>query len=110
MNEKLREEIDDRIEVEKALRESKKKFKAILKGEPRDTVEYVALRKDGRSFPIVIHSTLVVRNGKPAGIRGIIIDLTEEKKSIEEQRQLEAKIAARPKNGGSRNNGGWRGP
>ena len=150
VNEKLREEIDDRIEVEKALRESKKKFvelanflpqmvfetdlngditfanrnavkyfgsyddpkslnvvqmiepydrdrakknfTAILKGEPRDTVEYVALRKDGSPFPIVIHSTLVVRNGTPAGIRGIIIDLTEEKKARDEQRQLEARL------------------
>jgi PAS domain S-box-containing protein len=150
VNEKLREEIDDRIEVEKALRESKKKFvelanflpqmvfetdvngditfanhnavkqfgsyddpkslnvvqligpydrerakknfTAILKGEPRDTVEYVALRKDGSLFPIVIHSTLVVRNGTPAGIRGIIIDLTEEKKARDEQRQLEARL------------------
>jgi two-component system cell cycle sensor histidine kinase/response regulator CckA len=150
VNEKLRAEIDDRIKIEKALRESKKKFveladflpqmvfetdvhgnitfanrnavkyfgsydapkrlnvvqlirpkereraeknfKAILKGEPRDTEEYIALRKDGSSFPIVIHSALVLRNGKPAGIRGIMIDLTEEKKAAEEQRQLEARL------------------
>ena len=150
VNKKLREEIDDRIEAEKALRESKKKFvefanflpqvvfetdlngymtfvnrnamhffgthdepqsvnafeviapddrelarnnfMAILRGEPRETVEYTAIRKDGSTFPIVIHASLVVRDGKPAGVRGIIIDLTEEKKSQEDQRQLEAQL------------------
>jgi two-component system cell cycle sensor histidine kinase/response regulator CckA len=152
VNKKLIEEIDDRIEAEKALRESKKKFMelanflpqvifetdisgnitfanrnaahafaianadvaktfscfdmiapqdrrrardnflAILKGDPRDSVEYSAIRQDGTPFPIIIHSTVVLRDSQPAGVRGIIIDLTEVKKAEEEQKQLEAKL------------------
>jgi len=42
--------------------------------------EYTALRKDGSTFPILVHTNPLMRDNKPMGLRGIIIDLTEQKK------------------------------
>ena len=42
--------------------------------------EYTALRKDGSTFPILVHTNPVMRDNKPMGLRGIIVDLTEQKK------------------------------
>ena len=46
-------------------------------------MEYTALRRDGKTFPIVIYSTPMVENHKPIGIRGLIIDISE-RKAMEE--------------------------
>ena len=40
--------------------------------------EYAAKRKDGTTFPCIVYSTLVTdANGNPAGVRGILTDMTE---------------------------------
>ena len=41
--------------------------------------EYTALRKDGSTFPIIIHSNRSMRDNKPVGLRGLIIDLSKSK-------------------------------
>lgn len=42
--------------------------------------EYLARRKDGTTFPCVVYSTLVPdAEGNPAGIRGILTDISEQK-------------------------------
>lgn len=46
--------------------------------------EYTAVRRDGSRFPLEVHSSLVVRGGKPDGMRGILIDLTEKKRAEDE--------------------------
>ena len=51
--------------------------------------EYQAVRKDGSRFPVVIHSNLVFEAGRPVGIRGILIDVTEQKRAEETLRQKE---------------------
>jgi PAS domain S-box-containing protein len=43
--------------------------------------EYLALRKDGSTFPISIYSSPVDVNGRITGLRGIIVDTTERKKA-----------------------------
>jgi len=43
--------------------------------EPLD--EYLALRKDGSTFPISIYSSPILVNGRITGLRGIIVDITE---------------------------------
>ncbi len=44
------------------------------------TREYLARRKDGSVFPCVVYSTLITDEaGKPAGIRGILTDISERK-------------------------------
>jgi signal transduction histidine kinase len=51
-----------------------------LRGEEYDNHEYNVLRKDGSTYPALMDSNAIVKNGQPVGIRGIIIDITERKK------------------------------
>ncbi|NPU83019.1 MAG: PAS domain S-box protein [Syntrophaceae bacterium] len=55
--------------------------------------EYLAIRKDGEEFPVVIYSTPVQRDGKTIGLRGIVIDLTERKR-LESQLTQAQKLEA----------------
>ncbi|AGB01458.1 PAS domain S-box protein [Methanoregula formicica] len=56
--------------------------------------EYSALRKDGTSFPILIFSSTVLRNGRVTGTRGIIVDITGRKKEEENLRAVNEELAA----------------
>ncbi|MDD1653500.1 MAG: PAS domain-containing protein [Methanomicrobiales archaeon] len=49
----------------------------VLKEGKRTREEYVALRKDGSRFPILAFSAPLMKGGRIAGIRGIVIDRTE---------------------------------
>jgi PAS domain S-box-containing protein len=54
-------------------------------------LEYTMLCKDGSTFPAIIHSSPIVRNGRPVGLRGIIVDISERKKienTLRENEQL----------------------
>lgn len=53
--------------------------------------EYLALRKDGTTFPVLIFSSPIITNNTPAGLRGIIIDISERKKAEEEIASIQAK-------------------
>ncbi len=59
-------------------------FGRVLAGERIGLNEYTALRKDGTTFPVLVHSTPIMKNGTPTGARGFIIDISE-KKTLEEQ-------------------------
>ncbi len=54
-----------------------------LTGEEFGADEYTALRKDGTTFPLIINSTPILRDGKTIGLRGIVIDVTERKRMEE---------------------------
>ena len=60
---------------------AKKDAEKVSRGTDIGFVEYNALRKDGSSFPIIVHSTSIIHENKPVGIRGIIADITERKKT-----------------------------
>ena len=64
----------------------------ILKGEQTGINEYTALRKDGSTFPVMVHSAPIFNQGKPVGLRGFIIDITDRKKAEEERRKLEVQF------------------
>lgn len=64
----------------------------ILNGESIGLNEYTALRKDGTTFPIMIHSAAIIREGELIGMRGFIIDLTNRKRAEEERIKLEAQF------------------
>lgn len=62
----------------------RKYVRKILSGEKVGLNEYSARRKDGTSFPAMAHTTCIIRDGKPAGFRGLLVDITE-KKNLEGQ-------------------------
>jgi PAS domain S-box-containing protein len=61
--------------------------------------EYIALRKDGSTFHIRVYSAPIVRNNVAFGIRGILLDITEQKLAEEKiriaQEDLELKVHER---------------
>jgi PAS domain S-box-containing protein len=61
-----------------------KNMRRILGGEALPAGEYVILRKDGSTFPALVHSSPIIQKGKPVGLRGIVIDITERKRAEEE--------------------------
>jgi len=71
---------------------TKQNIAKILNGERTRINEYTALRKDGTTFPVMIHSAPIFKEGKPVGLRGFIIDITERKKAEEERRKLEVQF------------------
>jgi PAS domain S-box-containing protein len=58
------------------------------------TLEYSAKRSDGSIFPIKMYVTPVVSNGTITGMRGIGIDMTEQKRTDEALRESGEKLRA----------------
>lgn len=54
------------------------------KGERVGEHTYTALRKDGKTFPVSVYSSSIVKNGQVVGFRGVAIDMT--KRLLEEER------------------------
>jgi PAS domain S-box-containing protein len=71
---------------------AKQNVARILRGEQNTINEYSALRKDGSTFPVMIHSAPILKKGQPVGLRGFIIDITDRKKAEEERRKLEVQF------------------
>lgn len=59
-----------------------------MRGEKLGSVEYMARSKDGSTFPIMIHSSPIIKDGRPVGLRGIIMDITERKQMEERLKTL----------------------
>jgi PAS domain S-box-containing protein len=68
-------------------------MRRVLRGERVGPEEYALLRKDGTSFPVMIYSSAIIREGKPVGLRGIIVDITGRKK-LESQLVESQRLAA----------------
>lgn len=64
-----------------------------LRGEPSEAHEYSALRRDGTTFPVLIYSTAIVENERPAGIRGVVVDISERKRVEDELRASRERLA-----------------
>ena len=67
----------------------------ILKKKEAGANEYAAQRKDGSVFQVAAHSTTIVRHGKIVGIRGILFDITEQKRVEAALKKREAALAAK---------------
>jgi PAS domain S-box-containing protein len=61
----------------------------VLKGEPLGCIEYTAQRKNGTVFPVLIYSNQVIYGNRPVGLRGILVDLSERKRTEEVLRKSE---------------------
>jgi PAS domain S-box-containing protein len=68
-------------------------YQKLVKGERVGLGEYCARRKDGTTFPALVHATAIFRDGKPSGHRGFMIDITE-KKNLENQLSRAQKMEA----------------
>ncbi len=68
---------------------ARKNMSRLLNGEKIGPNEYRVIRPDGSIFRSVIHSTPVYKNDKIVGVHGIIIDITENKKSEAALRESE---------------------
>ncbi|HPR51611.1 MAG TPA: PAS domain S-box protein [Deltaproteobacteria bacterium] len=51
----------------------------IFKGERTGLGEYTVIRKDQSTFPVLAHSTPIMKDGRAIGIRGFLVDITEKK-------------------------------
>ena len=76
---------EDRIRVQAAVLR-------ILQGETSRGEEYTALRSDGTTFPLTVYSSPIVVDGRVQGMRGILIDSTERKRSQEMLQESEEKF------------------
>jgi PAS domain S-box-containing protein len=75
-----------------------KNFQDVLAGRPMRGNAYQAVKKDGSVFPIMIYSSLMEEEEKPVGIRGILVDLTEQRQTEEALRRSEETFRALAEN------------
>jgi len=61
----------------------------IMNGKSVKNTEYTLVKKDGSTFPVLIYSNPVLKDGKPLGLRGIIVDISERKQAEEALRESE---------------------
>ncbi|MBN1270082.1 MAG: PAS domain S-box protein [Kiritimatiellae bacterium] len=66
----------------------KRNLQRLLAGEELGGDEYTAVTKDGRRFPVIVYSSRIVREGKTAGMRGILVDITERKQAEQKIERL----------------------
>lgn len=71
---------------------AKKNMQKILSGYKVKTSAYTALRKDGSTFPIQLYISPVIKDKMPVGVRGIAIDITEQRKAAAEKAKLENQL------------------
>jgi len=76
-------------EDQKRLRENTIK---IFKRKVLEGIEYTIKRKDGTTFPVIIHQAPITKDDRVVGSRGIIIDISNLRKAEQEKRNLEQKL------------------
>ncbi len=75
---------------------AKKSFAAVLRGEKSGGSEYTGVRKNGSTFPVMIHITARrMEGGVVIGSRGTIVDITHLKGIEEEMRRLNVELERR---------------
>ena len=77
--------------IEKDRDKAKEEITKTFTGTDVGFSEYTALKKDGTTFPIIIHSTPIIRGNRPVGSRGLIVDITDRKKTEEDLMESEEK-------------------
>jgi two-component system cell cycle sensor histidine kinase/response regulator CckA len=68
----------------------------VLAGRQFGGTEWSIIRKDGTTFPALIYSTTVMRDQKPVGVRGILIDISERKRVEDQLLQLSRAVEQSP--------------
>jgi PAS domain S-box-containing protein len=68
-------------------------FRRVMNGERIGLTEYLARRKDGTTFPVLVHTAVITNNGTPSGTRGFAVDISD-KKILEQQLMRAQKMEA----------------
>lgn len=61
----------------------------VLEKENIKGIEYTAITKNGKKFPILVYSNTIRRNNEAIGLRGIIVDISEHQKILDQLRRSE---------------------
>ena len=61
----------------------------VIAGEMIGEREFTVLRRDGTSFPALVYTAPITREGRTVGLRGIAIDITERKRLEQKLRESE---------------------
>jgi len=61
----------------------------VLAGEELLGIEYTCIRKDGAQFPVATYASPVAHDGSFVGMRGVLLDLTEQKHLEDQLRQAQ---------------------
>jgi len=69
---------------------SRRNIQKLLRGEQVDGTEYTFRRLDGSTFPAIVVSSIIYSHGKPVGLRGAIVDITDRRKAEEDVRRINA--------------------
>jgi PAS domain S-box-containing protein len=67
------------------------KVKHMIEGLGDTNSEYMALHKNGSTFPVLIYSTTVIKDNHPVGFRGVVVDISELKLAEEKIQQSDKK-------------------
>ncbi|NYT20433.1 MAG: PAS domain S-box protein [Methanomicrobiales archaeon] len=70
-------------------------LQAIINGQKTEGSEYIGLRKDGRSFPIMVYTAAIMQDGTVTGSRGTIVDISRLKRIEDEIRELNLELEGR---------------
>lgn len=54
--------------------------------------QYTGMLRDGTRFPLLVYTTRVIENGRCTGIRGILVDISEQKKAEQAMQQVIKKL------------------
>jgi PAS domain S-box-containing protein len=60
---------------------AKQRFASVMGQADVGAGEYELLRRDGSTFPALVHSLAVVKDGQVVGVRGILVDISERKRA-----------------------------
>jgi PAS domain S-box-containing protein len=71
---------------------AKEGIQRTMAGETMGGREYTVRRRDGTTFPVLVYTAPIMRAGKPVGARGIVIDITERKRTEEELRAARERL------------------
>ena len=72
---------------------ARRNLRRVMAGENTGLKEYVAKRKDGSVFPVLIDSAPIIRSGRAVGLRGFMIDITDRKRledKLQQAQRMEA--------------------
>lgn len=66
----------------------KERMAMLLSGSHMEGEEYVAVRKSGNTFPVLLYSYPITYHGQITGVRGVAFDLSKTKKIEEQLKEL----------------------